>query len=124
MSTSERVYVLVTSPDPRSFFPVEPRPELRRGHEQLVLWVGRMSRKENLPLLIDAADEIVNTLRRDDVCFALVGDGDVRPELEAEVERRGLSRRSRLPRHGRRQSAPRVDDDSRYLRLARQAEPP
>ena len=88
----ERVYVLVTSPDPRSFFPVEPRPELRRGHKQLVLWVGRMSRKENLQLLIDAADEIVNTLRRDDVCFALVGDGDVRPELEAEVERRGLSR--------------------------------
>ena len=87
----ERVYVLVTSPDPRSFFPVEPRPELRRGHEQLVLWLGRMSRKENLPLLIDVADEIVNTLRRDDVCFALVGDGDVRPELEAEVERRGLS---------------------------------
>ena len=87
----ERVYVLVTSPDPRSFFPVEPRPELRQGHKQLVLWLGRMSRKENLPLLVDAADEIVNTLRRDDVCFALVGDGDVRSELEAEVERRGLS---------------------------------
>jgi len=51
-----------------------------------------MSRKENLPLLIDAADEIVNTMGRGDVCFALVGDGDVRSELEAEVERRGLSR--------------------------------
>ena len=88
----ERVYVLVTCPDPRSFFPVEPRPELRRGHKQLVLWLGRMSRKENLSMLVDAADEIVNTLRRDDVCFALVGDGDVRSELEADVERRGLSR--------------------------------
>jgi glycosyltransferase involved in cell wall biosynthesis len=87
----ERVYVLVTCPDPRSFFPVEPRPELRGGHKHLVLWLGRMSRKENLPLLVDAADEIVTTLGRDDVCFALVGDGDVRPELEAEVERRGLS---------------------------------
>jgi glycosyltransferase involved in cell wall biosynthesis len=74
----ERVYVLVTCPDPRSFFPVEPRPKLRRGHKQLVLWLGRMSRKENLPLLVDAADEIVNTLRCDDVCFALVGDDDVR----------------------------------------------
>jgi glycosyltransferase involved in cell wall biosynthesis len=88
----ERVYVLVTCPDPRSFVPVEPRPELRRGHKQLVLWLGRMSRKENLPLLVDAADEIVNTLGRDDVCFALVGDGDVRSELEADVERRGLSK--------------------------------
>jgi glycosyltransferase involved in cell wall biosynthesis len=88
----ERVYVLVTCPDPRSFFPVEPRPELRRGHKHLVLWLGRMSRKENLPLLVDAADQIVNTLRRDDVCFALVGDGDVRAELEMEVDRRGLSR--------------------------------
>ncbi len=87
----ERVYVLVTCPDPRNFFPVEPRPELRRGHKHLVLWLGRMSRKENLPMLVDAADEIVNTQRRDDVCFALVGDGDVRSQLEAEVERRGLS---------------------------------
>ncbi len=43
-------------------------------------------------MLIDAADEIVNTMGRDDVCFAIVGDGDVRSELEAEVVRRGLSR--------------------------------
>jgi glycosyltransferase involved in cell wall biosynthesis len=87
----ERVFVLVTCPDSRSFFPVAADPDLRQGKQHLVLWVGRMSRKENLPLLLEAADEIVNKRGRDDIGFAIVGDGDVRPELEAEAERRGLN---------------------------------
>ena len=74
---SERVYVLVTCPI-RAASTGSSRDQSSPRTQQLVLWIGRMSRKENLPLLIDAADEIVNTLRRDDVCFALVGDGDVR----------------------------------------------
>jgi glycosyltransferase involved in cell wall biosynthesis len=86
----ERVHVLVTCPDPRSFFPVDPRPALRGGKTHLVLWLGRMSSKENLPRLIDAADQIVNERGRTDVLFALVGDGDVRAELEADVKQRGL----------------------------------
>jgi glycosyltransferase involved in cell wall biosynthesis len=93
----ERVFVLVTCPDPRRFYPVEPRPELRRGKRHLVLWIGRMSRKENLPLLIDAADELVNGQGRTDIGFAIVGRGDVRTELEAEIERRGLGEAVFLP---------------------------
>jgi glycosyltransferase involved in cell wall biosynthesis len=87
---AERVFVLVTSPNPRWFFPVEPRPELRRGKEHLVLWIGRMSRKENLPLLLDAADELANGQGRTDIGFAIVGRGDVHEELQALTEQRGL----------------------------------
>jgi glycosyltransferase involved in cell wall biosynthesis len=92
-----RVFVLVTCPDPSRFFAVESRPELRRGKQHLVLWVGRMSRKENLPLLLDAADELVNGRGRKDVAFAIVGRGDVRRELEVEIERRGLAEYAFLP---------------------------
>jgi glycosyltransferase involved in cell wall biosynthesis len=92
-----RVFVLVTCPDPRRFFPVEPRPELRRGKQHLVLWLGRMSRKENLPLLIDAAEELVNRQGRSDIAFAIVGRGDVREELAEEIERRGLAEAVFLP---------------------------
>jgi glycosyltransferase involved in cell wall biosynthesis len=93
----ERVSVLVTCPDPRSFAPVEPRGELRGGKEHLVLWIGRISRKENLSLLIEAADELVNQRRRTDIAFAIVGNGDTRAELLEEVERRRLSDSVFLP---------------------------
>jgi glycosyltransferase involved in cell wall biosynthesis len=92
-----KVSVLVTCPDPRSFYPVEPRPELRRGKKHLVVWIGRMSRKENLPLLLEAANEIVVQQGRTDIAFAIVGNGDVRGELLAEVEERGLADSVFLP---------------------------
>jgi glycosyltransferase involved in cell wall biosynthesis len=94
---SDRVFVVRNCPDPRRFFPVEERPELRRGHEHLVLWVGRMSRKEGLPLLLDAAERLVREHGRPDVAFAIVGRGDVHDELAAEIERRGLDGTVFLP---------------------------
>ena len=93
----ERLSVLVTCPDPKSFYPVEPRPELRRGKRHLVVWIGRMSRKENLPLLLDAADEVVNEHGRADIGFAIVGNGDVRSELREDIEKRGLGGSVFLP---------------------------
>ena len=95
----DRVHVLVTCPDPAVFYPVEPRPELRRGREHLVLWIGRMSRKENLPLLIEAADRLVNEQGRTDIAFAIVGRGDVEDELRREIAARGLADWITLPGH-------------------------
>jgi glycosyltransferase involved in cell wall biosynthesis len=93
----DRVSVLVTCPDPRSFYRVEPRPELRRGKKHLVVWIGRMSHKENLPLLLDAAHEVAGKHGRTDIGFAIVGNGDVRGHLLDEVERRGLAGSVFLP---------------------------
>ena len=87
---ADRVYIVYNGPNPEKFYPVEPRPELRNDRKHLVLWIGRMSRKEGLSLLIDAADELVNTRGRTDVSFAIVGNGDVKEDLEAEVAARGL----------------------------------
>ena len=77
-------------PDARRIFPVPLRPELRHGHDRLVLWLGAMSRQEGLQGLIDAADALVNERGRRDVGFALVGPGDVHEELMAEIAARGL----------------------------------
>ena len=93
---AENVFVLSTCPDPRRFFLVEPRPELRRGHELLVVWIGKMSRKENLPLLLEAAD-VLGRQGRDEIGFAIVGRGDIAEELQAEIERRGLAGNVFLP---------------------------
>jgi len=96
---ADRAHVLVTCPDPRVFYPVAPRPELRRGKPHLVLWMGRMSEKENLPLLLDAAEYLVRDRGRADIAFAIVGRGDVVPELQREIERRGLTAAVELPGH-------------------------
>jgi glycosyltransferase involved in cell wall biosynthesis len=93
----DRLFVVRTAPDPRRFFPVEPRPDLREGRKHLVLWVGRMSRKEGLHHVIGAAEELVSRQGRTDITFALVGDGDVRDELIEEIGRRKLGDVFALP---------------------------
>jgi glycosyltransferase involved in cell wall biosynthesis len=94
---AERVAVLVTCPDPRRLFEVAPRAELKRGKRQLVLWLGRMSEKENLPLLLEAAERVVHDHGRTDVAFAIVGRGEVADELAAEIEHRRLGDNVFLP---------------------------
>lgn len=85
-----RVFVVGNGPDPSRIFPVEERPDLRRGRRHLVLWMGAMSKQEGLERLIEAADELVNKVGRTDVSFALVGPGDVHDLLRSEIERLGL----------------------------------
>lgn len=82
-----RVFVVGNGPDPTRIFPVDERPELRRGRTHLVLWIGAMSKQEGLEHLLVAADELVNRRGRSDVSFALVGPGDVHDVLAAEITR-------------------------------------
>jgi glycosyltransferase involved in cell wall biosynthesis len=87
----ERLFLVGNGPDPARVHPVEPRPELRRGREHLVLWLGMMSTQEGLERLVEAADEVVRRRGREDVHFAVVGPGDAREALRREVDARGLS---------------------------------
>ena len=86
----DRTFLVTNAPDPRRIYPVEPRPDLRRGRDHLVLWLGVMSQQEGLGRLIEAADELVHGAGRDDITFALVGPGDVHDQLRADVRGRHL----------------------------------
>ena len=55
-----RVFLVGNGPDPERIHPVAPRPELRRGREHLVLWLGMMSSQENLERLVEAAEHVVH----------------------------------------------------------------
>jgi glycosyltransferase involved in cell wall biosynthesis len=87
---ADRVFLVGNGPDLERVYRVGPRPELRRGRRYLVLWLGSMSRQENLGLLVDAAEEVVRRHGRDDVQFALVGHGDAEKSVRREVVRRNL----------------------------------
>ena len=86
-----RVFVVRNGPDPARIHTVPPRDELRRGHERMVLWIGVMSEQEGLEHLVAAAEELIRVRGRRDVGIAIVGSGDARDGLIADVERRGLS---------------------------------
>ncbi len=92
-----RVFIVRNGPDPKRIYPVEPRPELKRGRDKLVCWVGLMSDQEGLHHLLDAAEHLVRRQGRDDVGFAIVGAGDARDGLIAETARRGLADHVHFP---------------------------
>ena len=85
----ERVFVVGSGPDPDRIFQVPPSPDLRRGRRYLVVWMGRVSEKEGLGCLVDAADYLVHRLGRTDVAFTIVGPGEING-LVADIRRRGL----------------------------------
>lgn len=92
-----RSFVVRNAPDPSRIYPVDPRDELRHGHERIVVWIGVMSDQEGLDFLIDAADEMVNRRGRRDTGFAIVGDGDARAALIARTSQRGLAGHIHFP---------------------------
>lgn len=95
----ERVFVVRQGPDPRRIHPVQPRPDLRRGRESLVVWTGMLTQPERVARLIDAADDIVNRRGISSIAFAIVGPGGARDAVLADVRRRGLKDAIALPGH-------------------------
>lgn len=94
---AERLFVVRSAPEPQRIFPVDPRPELRRGRARLVVWTGNITQPERVQPLVEAADELVNKRGRDDIAFALVGPGEGRAAVIEDVRRRGLSSAVELP---------------------------
>lgn len=92
-----RVFLVGNGADPERVHPVAPRPELRRGREHLVLWLGMMSSQDNLHRLVEAAGHVVHSRGRTDVQFALVGPGDARERLQRDVDERRLGAFVDLP---------------------------
>lgn len=93
----ERLVTVPHRPDPARIFPVPPRADLKRGRPLLVAWAGSITESERVLTLIEAADELVNRRGRKDIAFTLLGRGDAKPAVEAEVARRGLADAVTLP---------------------------
>ncbi len=84
------VTVVRTGPDLERLEPVPVQPELRRGREHLVAYIGVMGPQDGVDIVIDAADHIVRRLGRTDISFTLMGSGDCFDELVAQRDRLGL----------------------------------
>lgn len=69
-----------------------PRPELKKGAEHLIGYVGVIGRQEGLDLLLDAAEHLTGPLGRRNVHFGIVGGGPELDSIIAEAKARGLDR--------------------------------
>ena len=79
---ADLIYVVRSGPAMRHLDPREPNPALRHGRRYLVAYVGIMGSQDGVPLLLEAAREVVHGQGRDDVQFVLVGSGTEFPRIE------------------------------------------
>ena len=86
---SENVFVVRNGPNRETFKPVPPNPARRNGKNYLIGYVGNMSVQDGLDILLDIAQHVKNSGRRD-VLFTCVGGGTELNKLQKMVEEKDL----------------------------------
>lgn len=71
---------------------VSPDPALRRGHDHLIVWVGKMGRQDRVDLVVRLAEALVLRQGRTDCGFVLIGDGECLEELRGLTAELSLQR--------------------------------
>ena len=94
----DRMTVVRTGPDPDKLKAAEAVPSLRRGRAHLAAYIGVMGPQDGVDIAINVADFVVNTLKRTDISFTLIGSGDCFDELVALRDRLRAGRFRRVHR--------------------------
>jgi glycosyltransferase involved in cell wall biosynthesis len=84
------VTVVRTGPDPSRLRRRAAVPELKRGREHLVAYLGVMGPQDGVDVALDAAHHIIHSMGRRDISFTLMGSGDCYSDLVAQRDRLGL----------------------------------
>lgn len=87
----ERVFVVRSGPKLERLKITPPRPELKRGRQFLVGYVGVIGQQEGIDILLRAVSHIVHALERRDVHFGIVGGGPALADMRHLAERLGVS---------------------------------
>jgi glycosyltransferase involved in cell wall biosynthesis len=87
-----RVFVVRSGPRLDRIKIRPPKPELKKGSEFLIGYVGVIGKQEGLDLLVGAASHLVRQIGRDDAHFAIIGDGPERATVMALVAEKNLDR--------------------------------
>ncbi len=92
----EDVFVVRTAPN-KLDTSLPDDPALRKGRRHLVGYIGVMGNADGVDYLVKAAEHIVQTRRRDDVQFLLMGSGPEHGELLQLRDRLGLGDHVDMP---------------------------
>lgn len=83
------VVVVRNDPDVERLYPVEPDPALRRGRRHLLAYLGRMGPQDGIDHAVRALAAL-RDLRGDDWHAVFLGEGEVRPGMEALAAELGI----------------------------------
>ncbi len=86
----ERVFVVRGSPDLEHFRLPAPKPDLKRGREHLVVYLGIMGFQDGIDLLLESIEYLLMQKGRQDTLFVLIGPGPEQPRLKSAAAARGL----------------------------------
>lgn len=79
----DRSTVVRTGPDVDKMKATEAVPAMRRGRPHLAAYIGVMGPQDGVDIVIKTAHFVVNTLKRTDISFTVMGSGDCFDELVA-----------------------------------------
>lgn len=88
---AEEITVVRSGPDAQAMQPGVPHPELRRGRNQLVCWLGIMGPQDGVDFALRAIAQYVHGLGREDCHFAFLGFGDALEDLKSLATELGLN---------------------------------
>ena len=88
--SSDRAFVVRSCPDLKNVRIDPPKPELKNGKPLMVVYVGVMGAQDGLDLLLESIRYVVQSAKRDDVSFVLIGRGPETPRLKALAAEKGL----------------------------------
>jgi glycosyltransferase involved in cell wall biosynthesis len=77
----EKLCIVRNGPEPDRFRTGSPQPELKDGAAYLALYVGTIAKQDGVDRVVQAAHHIVHERGREDVKFAVLGDGDCLEQL-------------------------------------------
>jgi glycosyltransferase involved in cell wall biosynthesis len=83
----DRTTIVRTGPDPDKLRPAQAVASLRRGRAHLAAYIGVMGPQDGVDIVIQMADFVVNSLKRTDIAFTLIGSGDSFDDLVALRDR-------------------------------------
>lgn len=87
---ADNVFVLRSGPKLERLKIQPAKPEIKRGKKYMVGYLGVIGQQEGIEYLLQAADYIKNTVRRDDIFWGIVGGGPHLDALREECKRMGL----------------------------------
>lgn len=85
------IFVVRTGPDSRRLKIAPADLSLKKGRRFLVSYLGVMAQQDGVDYFIKAIDVIVNSYKRDDISFTLIGSGDLFKDLKEMSSGLGLS---------------------------------
>jgi glycosyltransferase involved in cell wall biosynthesis len=82
--SQDKITIVRSGPDLSMLIPRDPKPELKMGAQHLILYLGVMGPQDGLEILLGAFHQLLTrpNLNRNDFLLVLIGDGDLRADLE------------------------------------------